>query len=108
MHQPLSRNLERFRGGLVCKAHRLLYHSDLGSSLEEEEAQPFAAAPPGTTDSTCIGCSVEALGFAVLGFEFWVWDSGLRVWGFKVAGLEVEGGEFRVQGSGSEGSVFRV
>ena len=27
--QPLSRNVERFRGGLVFKAHRLLYHSTL-------------------------------------------------------------------------------
>ena len=26
----LSRNVKRFRGGLVCKAHRLLYHSTLG------------------------------------------------------------------------------
>jgi len=26
----LHRNVQRFRGGLVCKAHRLLYHSTLG------------------------------------------------------------------------------
>jgi len=26
----LHRNLQRFRGGLVFKAHRLLYHSTLG------------------------------------------------------------------------------
>ena len=28
--QVLRRNVKRFRGGLVCKAHRLLYHSTLG------------------------------------------------------------------------------
>ena len=27
----LRRNVTRFQGGLVCKAHRLLYHSTLGS-----------------------------------------------------------------------------
>ena len=26
----LGRNVKRFRGGLVCEAHRLLYHSTLG------------------------------------------------------------------------------
>ena len=28
--QPLSKTVKRFRGGLVFKAHRLLYHSTLG------------------------------------------------------------------------------
>jgi len=28
--QLLRRNVKRFRGGLVLKAHRLLYHSTLG------------------------------------------------------------------------------
>jgi len=29
----LGRNVTRFRGGLVFKAHRLLYHSTLGSRV---------------------------------------------------------------------------
>ena len=29
-HQLPHRNVQRFRGGLVFKAHRLLYHSTLG------------------------------------------------------------------------------
>ena len=29
----MSRNVERFRGGLVFKAHRLLYQSTLGSRV---------------------------------------------------------------------------
>ena len=28
-----SRNVKRFRGGLACKAHRLVYHSTLGSRV---------------------------------------------------------------------------
>ena len=28
--QQLYRNVQRFRGGLVCKAHRLVHHSTLG------------------------------------------------------------------------------
>jgi len=31
--QPLGRNVKRFRGGLVFKAHRLFYHSTLGSRV---------------------------------------------------------------------------
>jgi len=31
--QVLSRNVERFREGLVFKAHRWLYHSTLGSRV---------------------------------------------------------------------------
>jgi len=31
--QPLRRNVKRFRGGLVFKAHRLVYHSTLGSRV---------------------------------------------------------------------------
>ena len=35
--QLLSRNVKRFRGGLVFKAHRLLYHSTLGSRVIKEK-----------------------------------------------------------------------
>ena len=30
-------NVQRFRGGLVCKAHRLLYHSPLGLRVIKRE-----------------------------------------------------------------------
>jgi len=30
LHGGYARNVKRFRGGLVVKAHRLLYHSNLG------------------------------------------------------------------------------
>ena len=42
--QLLHRNVQRFRGGLVFKAHRLLYRSTLGareSNKEEEEDLEF-------------------------------------------------------------------
>ena len=32
-HSGRHRNVRRFRGGLVFKAHRLLYHSTLGSRV---------------------------------------------------------------------------
>ena len=35
--QLLLRNVKRFRGGLVFKAHRLLYHSTLGSRVIQKK-----------------------------------------------------------------------
>ena len=35
--QLLYRNVKRFRGGLVLKAHRLLYHSTLGSRASKKK-----------------------------------------------------------------------
>ena len=32
----LNRNVKRFRGGLVLKAHRLVYHSILGSRVSKK------------------------------------------------------------------------
>jgi hypothetical protein len=40
--QVPSRNVERFRGGLVSQAHRLVYHSRLEGNKEEEK--PLLAA----------------------------------------------------------------
>ena len=38
--QVLSRKVERFRGGLACKAHRLLYHSPLGTRVIKKKKVP--------------------------------------------------------------------
>ena len=35
----LSSHVERFRGGLVCKAHRLVYRSTLGSRVIKKKKQ---------------------------------------------------------------------
>ena len=43
--QLLRRNVKRFRGGLVCKAHRLLYHSTLGLRVKEEEEEEAVPEP---------------------------------------------------------------
>ena len=36
LEQLLRRNVKRFRGGLVFKAHRLLYHSTLGLRVKKK------------------------------------------------------------------------
>ena len=49
----LSRNVKRFRGGLVCKAHKLLYHSTLGSRVIKKKkkclAKPYTRVCMGYT-----------------------------------------------------------
>ena len=42
---PETRNVKRFRGGLVFKAHRLLYHSTLGSRVKKRKAKAGRATP---------------------------------------------------------------
>ena len=71
--------MERFRGGLAFKAHRLVYHSTLGSRVIREEERR----------------RVQGSGFRVQG-------SGFRVQG---SGFRVQGSEFRVQGSGEAGDT---
>jgi len=39
----LSRNVKRFRGGLVFKAHRRVYHSTLGLRVSNKEAEEGSA-----------------------------------------------------------------
>jgi len=45
--QLLYRNVQRFRGGLVFKAHRLLYHSTLGSRVIKKKKK---TGPPNHHD----------------------------------------------------------
>ena len=50
----LRRNVKRFRGGLVCKAHRHLYHSSLGLKLIKKKKKNRAGgirAAPARCDS---------------------------------------------------------
>jgi len=39
--QLLRRNVKRFRGGLVFKAHRFVYHSTLGWRVTKKKGDPF-------------------------------------------------------------------
>ena len=43
--QLLSRNVERFRGGLVLEAHRLLYRSILGSRVVKQRQRNAGHLP---------------------------------------------------------------
>ena len=66
--QLLHRNVQRFGGGLVFKAHRLLYHSTLGLRVIKNEKK-FTVA------RRCIASSrpdfgVSGFGFRVSGFGF--------------------------------------
>ena len=46
-HTPLlSRNVERFRGGLVSKAHRFLHHWDLSLREIKKKTHATSHAPP--------------------------------------------------------------
>ena len=67
--------MERFRGGLIIKAHRLLYHSTLGSRVMKRKM-----------------LRVSGGAHLVLGRGGGTW---LRVWGL---GFEVQGLGFMVQG----------
>ena len=52
--QPLDRNVQRFRGGLVFKADRLLYHSNLGlreTNKTNSETRQVPALPSPGIDS---------------------------------------------------------
>ena len=44
--QLLSRNVERFRGGLVFQAHRLLNHSTLGSRVTKKKKKEKRTSAP--------------------------------------------------------------
>ena len=47
----LYRNVQRFRGGLVFKAHRLLYHSTLGLRVIKKKR---SMAHPTANDKSCV------------------------------------------------------
>ena len=43
----LGADVKRFRGGLVCEAHRLLYHSTLGLRVMKQEKKEAGPGPAG-------------------------------------------------------------
>jgi len=95
--------VQRVRGGLVVKAHRLLYHSTLGLRVIKKKRRVSA-----------FGFRVSAFGFRVPGFGVSAFrveskktelqrGSGFQVSGF---GFRVSGVVFRVPGFGSSSSVL--
>jgi len=69
------RNVKRFRGGLVCKAHRLVYHSTLGWRVIKKKTEVVERVHLGHH-------LVEGLGFRLQGF-----GSKVQGFGFRVMGL---------------------
>ena len=57
--QLLYTNVKRFRGGLVFKAHRLLYHSTLGLRVIRKRRSLPAVEPGGNTLKGVEGLSPE-------------------------------------------------
>ena len=62
------RNEKRFRGGLVCKAHRLVYHSTLG--LRVIKKKEVISMWPGAEELRHLPCGV-AFDFTGNGFKFY-------------------------------------
>ena len=64
--QLLSRNVERFRGGLVSKAHRLLCHSTVGSkAIKKKKKKKKKKKSPPTSGVGVQGLGVPGSGFGV-------------------------------------------
>ena len=59
--QLLSRNVERCRGGLVFKAHRLVYHSTLGLRVikKKKKSAPEGRAPQ---EQPALGSRISGFG----------------------------------------------
>ena len=58
----LRRNVKRFQGGLVFKAHRLLYHSTLGLRAIKKKKKKDALIATGTVSKEVL-CSFSKFGF---------------------------------------------
>ena len=72
----------RFRGGLVFKARRLLYHSSLG----QEEEKKHGSAPLAVwirVEGPGVGSLVPGSGFNVWGVGCGVRGVGCGVWGVE-------------------------
>jgi len=52
-HLPTTSRAGQFRGGLVFKAHRLVYHSTLGLRVTKKKSR--AGQPAGQQTNTSVG-----------------------------------------------------
>jgi len=78
LEQLLHRSVQRFRGGLVFKAHRLLYHSTLGLSVIKKKKKVR-------------GFGVWGLILGGYGLGCWVWWLGFTTVTCTEAGLSQGG-----------------
>jgi len=73
--QLLRRNVQRFRGGLVSKAHGLVYHSTLGLKVIKEEEVLLPVDVPVEQRPEQRGCRVVAAA-TTQGLYLVIYDSG--------------------------------
>jgi len=75
--------VQRFRGGLVFKAHRLLYHSTLGLRVIKKKRRRALRVAASALGYVASGTEfrVPSFGYRVSGTEFRVSGVGFRVWG---------------------------
>ena len=80
--------MQRFRDGLVFKAHRLLYHLTLGVAVikKKKKFQISGVEVPGLVFRVS-RFRVAGFGFQVSGFGFRVSSLGFRALGFRFRGL---------------------
>ena len=94
--------MKRFQGELVCKAHRRVYHSTLGSRVKELKKYRRLTS---RLAARYLICRLNRLHRGARG-----WNSGFRVWGVSLKptlpGGRVQNLQFRVQGVGCR--VFGV
>ena len=73
--------MKRFRGGLVFKAHRLVYHSTLGLGVTKKKKEDTCRRGVAFRNAAFIGSRVQGSGFWVKGSGFTVQALGFRVEG---------------------------
>jgi len=115
----LRRNVQRFRGGLVFKAHRLCV--SLNSRLESDEEEKKSYRPAGGGRVSGFGIRDSGFGLRDSGFGYRASNLGSRVsgsgfrdrtsiFGLRVSGIgyRVSGFGFRVSGVGRPSLGFRI
>ena len=76
--------MNRFRGGLVFKAHRLLYHSTLGSRVIKKKKRRTSWTMPLPVEPNVGAASGEEVGVQSKAFRFILQGLGCRVWGTRL------------------------
>jgi len=70
VHEGVCRNVKRFRGGLVFKAHRLVYHSTLGwRVIKKKKYRKKRGIEDGVGQHVGMRMKVRDLGFGVYRFR---------------------------------------
>jgi len=94
--------VKRFRGGLVFKAHRLVYHLGWRAIKKRSRlrVEGLTTLPPPHTGSACVTFSPSLTCLRGCCFGFGVWGLGFGVWGlaFRESGKIGQGFEVEVLG----------